>query len=149
MADRSNAAAGEALRVDRYLADKAFDRMDHALGRPLDPCGQTYRNYYAEDEDSALAAEMRGSPHWGGGGAVCGMAFFHATDEGRRALAAHLKAINDPHRAFVVSFDGFRRAVVSTSPGKAKYAYWLAISDSWSELTFSDFLRSARVRRSA
>ena len=29
--------------VNRYLEDKGMDRIDHALGRPVDPMRETYR----------------------------------------------------------------------------------------------------------
>ncbi|WP_319533384.1 hypothetical protein [uncultured Cohaesibacter sp.] len=32
--------------VNRSLDDKAMDAIDHALGRPVDPMSESYRNYY-------------------------------------------------------------------------------------------------------
>lgn len=136
-------------QVNRYLEDRDMDRIDHALGRPLDPMAETYRNHYAIDANKKEAEEMRASPHWRGGNSVTGMTFFHVTDEGRKALADHLKEIGDPHRSFIVTFDGFDATVVSITPAKARYEYWLRISDSWSELKFGELLRGSKVRRAA
>lgn len=56
----------ENLRVDRYLENQAMDHIDHALGRPLDPLGETYRNFYATgsrrfDGDPIGARHCRGA----------------------------------------------------------------------------------------
>lgn len=32
--------------VNRYLKDKAMDHIDHALGRPVDPLRESYRNHF-------------------------------------------------------------------------------------------------------
>lgn len=40
------------MRVNRYLKDKAMDRMDHALGCPVDPMQETFRNYYVVGDDN-------------------------------------------------------------------------------------------------
>lgn len=132
--------------INRYLTDKALDRMDHALGRPMWPLKETYRNHYAIGIESMMAAEFAWSPHWNFDGVSdCGMAYFSVTDAGRQALAAWLKE-HDPHRAYQITFEGHSWVVPAKSRGKAKYEAWLKISDSWSELTFGQFLRDARVR---
>ncbi|MBB3808795.1 hypothetical protein [Pseudochelatococcus contaminans] len=134
-------------QINRYLEDEHMDRIDHALGRPLDPMAETYRNHYVTDANGTEAEEMRASPLWRGGNDVTGMATFHVTGDGCKALTDHLKQIRDPHRAFVVTFDGFDATVVSTSPAKARYEYWLRVSDCWPDLKFSEFLRGAKVLR--
>jgi hypothetical protein len=134
------------LTVDRYLADKPMDHIDHALGRPLDPMRETPRNYFAIGLRAPIAREMAASLHWARTGQVRDMVFFHVTDEGRRALAEHLKTISDPHRAFAVTFDGHTRSVVATSRAKARYSAFLDVSDTCADLTFSAFCRRASVR---
>lgn len=132
--------------VNRYLTDKAMDRLDHALGRPLDPLGKTYRCYFAVGKDSDLAAEFRASPHWEEGREVPGgLASFHPTQEGRQALADHLKATGDPHRGYLVSFEGHTTMVVAKSRSGARYSYFLRISDCLPDMTFGDFVERCAV----
>lgn len=136
--------------VNRSLADKHFDRIDHALGRPLDPCATSYRNHYAVTEDCPEVAEFRASPHWKESGpcrAFENMIFFHVTPEGRKALATHLREIGDPHRAFEVIFDGHLSTVVAKTSSEARYVAYLRASDGWSELTFLEFQKRSSVRR--
>jgi hypothetical protein len=130
-------------QVDRYLADKAMDCIDHALGRPLDPLGETYRNFYATD--GALADEMAGSPFWDEGKRSESMRYFFVNQAGREALAKHLKEIGDQHRAYVVTYAGYPNTVVATSRDKAKYRRYLEISDVMPDLTFFQFCRGASV----
>lgn len=135
------------VRVNRSLADKHFDHIDHALGRPLHPLGETYRNHFAVDAESKAARAFDASPHWRKGSEVDGMAFYHVTREGRHALADHLKATADPWRAFAVSIDGFTRIVAARSRGHARYRRYLEVSDCWPDIRFGDFVRRATVRR--
>ncbi|SDD93254.1 hypothetical protein SAMN05216337_101778 [Bradyrhizobium brasilense] len=121
-----------------------MDRIDHALGRPLDPTGETYRNYYATD--GALADEMAASPFWREGRRSGRLRGFCVTDAGCQALAEHLKLIGDQHRAFAVTFDGHTRIVAATTHSKAKYSYFLDVSDVLTDLTFTEFCRRASVR---
>ena len=81
-------------RRPSYIIDPMLDDVDHALGRPDDPLGRTYRNYYALEADCDLAGKLRASPFWKEGNRAPGsdMTVFHVTDAGRRALDAHLKA---------------------------------------------------------
>lgn len=136
------------LRVNRCLKDKAMDHIDHALGRPLDPMAETYRDHFACDPDSAEAKAFRASPFWAEAkpaGWANTMAFFYVTDEGRAALRDHLKSIGDKHKEYHVRFEGYTSSVVATSPSKARYACWLKISDTRSELTFGAFCKKARI----
>lgn len=130
--------------INRYLDDKAMDRIDHALGRPLDPTAETYRNFYTTDGD--LADDMAASPFWCEGRRGRDLRNFCVTDEGRAALAAHLRQINDPHRAFTLTFDGHARTVVAASRDKAKYSYFVDLRDALPDLTFKDYCRRASVR---
>ncbi|MGO4169769.1 hypothetical protein, partial [Novosphingobium sp. YAF33] len=72
--------------------------------------------------------------------------YFSVTAEGRAALAAHLKAIGDKHRRWIVSYDGYQMEVVATTRGRARYSKWLSVSDVRPDLTFGDFQRNSTVR---
>ncbi len=137
------------MQVNRYLKDRAMDRIDHALGRPLNPLSETYRDHYATFTDGAVAEEMRASPHWEGGKAIDRMAFFYVSDAGRKALADHLKEIKDAHKGYVVAFDGIEMSVVATSAAKARYSAFLSASDCNDDLTFRQFQKECTVRRAA
>ncbi|MDE3791731.1 hypothetical protein I7G86_13920 [Sinorhizobium meliloti] len=136
-------------RVNRYLKDKAMDHIDHALGRPVDPLGETYRNHFATDAGGKQAQQFAASPNWERVGQRDDMAFFAVTDIGRDALAAHLKQIGDKHRLYHVTYEGQTQAVVAVSAAKAKYSLWLDISDCFCDLTFGKFCRAATVRAAA
>ncbi len=135
--------------VNRYLRDKAMDHIDHALGRPIWPLRETNRNYFAVYVDSDLFAAFRVSAWWRPLGPVrAGMAFFAVTDAGRKALADHLDALDvgERHQAYEVTFEGYATVVPAKSRAHARYAQWLKISDSFSELSFGDFIRASTVR---
>lgn len=70
-------------RVNRYLKDKAMDHIDHALGRPVDPMGETYRNHFATGADGKDAKQFAASSNWEKVGQRDDMAFFAVTDAGR------------------------------------------------------------------
>ncbi len=133
--------------VDRYLEDKDMDHIDHALGRPVDPMGETCRNRFAID--GSLAEQMASSPHWEEFARSGDMRFFGVTDEGRKALVRYLTRIGDKTRKFAVEFDGHTMIVAAVSPAKARYAQWLEVSDCLSDLTFFDFCQRSTVRRAA
>jgi len=135
-----------AATADRYLKDKSFDRIDHALGRPVDPMAETYRDYFAVNAGSSMVAAFDASPHWRRGDDGGGVVFFHVTDEGRKALAVHLKTVGDPWRAYEVTFKGFTDLVTGKSHGDAKYSHFLDVSDCDPDLTFGEYLKGARVR---
>lgn len=130
--------------INRCLDDEAMDHIDHALGRPLDPTDDTYRNCYATGGE--LADQLAASPFWYEGKRVRDMRYFAVTEEGRRALAQHLREIKDRHRAYVVEFDGHPGTVIETSRSKARYSRYLDIVDVAPDLTFKDFCRRASVR---
>lgn len=125
-----------------------MDRLDHALGRPLDPIAESYRNFYAISGSiaDALAAsscwvETKGPPS--------SLRYFSVTAVGRERLASHLREIGDPHRAFSVTFNGYTRTVIAKTRDKAKYSAFLDASDVMPDLTFGDFCRRVSVRRAA
>ncbi|MCA1490133.1 hypothetical protein I6F11_04265 [Ensifer sp. NBAIM29] len=122
--------------------------MDHALGRPIDPMRESYRNYFAIGATNTLARGFAASPNWKKIGQRDEMAYFAVTDVGRKALAAHLKQIGDKHRLYDVTYEGQTQAVVAVSATKAKYSLWLDISDCFCDLTFGKFARAASVRLS-
>ncbi len=64
----------------------------------------------------------------------------------RQALAAHLKAIGDQHRRFIVSWGGYDMLTIAVSASKARYSKWLDISDVDDSLTFAKFQKTAKVR---
>ena len=132
-------------QVNRYLEDKAMDHIDHALGRPVDPLAESYRNYFYVIGDTKLRREMAASPYWRGDGKQEEGEYFFVTDEGRAALAAHLRAIGDKHRRFIVSYAGYEMEVIATSRGRARYSKWLSVSDV-SDITFGEFQRNSKVR---
>ncbi|WP_313443177.1 hypothetical protein [Novosphingobium sp.] len=133
-------------QVDRYLENKAMDHIDHALGRPVDPLAESYRNYFYVIGDTDLRRDMAASPHWEGDGKGGEGEYFFITDEGRAALAAHLKAIGDKHQRWIVSYAGYEMEVIATTRAKARHSKWLSISDVNESLTFGEFQRNSKVR---
>jgi hypothetical protein len=139
--------------VNRYLRDKVMDQIDHALGRPVDPLNnaRSYRDHYAVSNESTKDS-FRSSIYWREGRtSECGMTWFHVTAAGRQALAAHLKAIGDPHRLFEVTFAPGSSAphpvlIAATSRAAAKYSHWIDIRDALPDLKFGDYCRHASAR---
>ncbi|WP_319517283.1 hypothetical protein [uncultured Martelella sp.] len=134
------------MQVKRYLKDKHFDHIDHALGRPVDPMGETYRNYFAANANGDIAREMAASPYWQKSCRDNDIDVFHVTRAGREALRDHLKAIGDQNRLYQITWLGMSTTVVSTSAGKARYAAYLDASGIDQDLTFKKFQAQARVR---
>jgi len=132
--------------VNRCLKDEAFDRIDHALGRPVHPLEATYRDHYAASAGSPAAAAMAASPYWTDHGIRWDLHLFTVTAEGRKALAEHLRSIGDANRLWSLTFGGITSDYVATSAGKARYAAWLGWSDSMPDLDFATFCRRTRVR---
>lgn len=133
--------------VNRYLLDKAMDNIDHALGRPVDSLRETRRNYFAVDDASPTAAAFRASPNWiFTAGVHGGMVIFSVTTAGREALRDHLREVGDKHRAYLVTFDGHSETIAAESHAKAKYTYWLRVSDVRPDLKFGAFCRAATAR---
>ncbi len=134
--------------VNRKLDDPAIDHMDHALGRPVWPRRESYRNYYATYTDSPDARHFEASPHWKRSGVAGRMAYYHVTESGREVLAAYL-AQHDCRRAFVVTFAGHDRIMPARTRSGARYAYFQQISDCLPDLRFGEFLRQSSVRSAA
>lgn len=137
--------------VNRYLKDKAMDRIDHALGRPTWPLRETYRNHYATNASGPLAREFISSPNWEPLGQRDDMAFFAVTETGRQVLTEHLARLDagERDRAYIVTFQSYRTIVPAKSRAHARYSQWLSIRDVYSELTFGEFIKDSSVRVAA
>ena len=138
-------------QVNRSLEDRAMDQIDHALGRPVDPLVESYRNYFATEADSKHAIAFAASPYWDTHGRTAPgqMTYFFVTQDGRQALKDHLKQIGEKHRLFDVTYQGQTQAVVAETSAKAKYSLWLSISDCRADLSFKKFCQSVSVRVAA
>lgn len=134
--------------VNRCLEDKALDHVDHALGRPAWPLRDSHRNYFATDAGGRLARAFESSAHWRRRGTDGRLTYFQVTEEGRKALAAHLASLG-LDRIFVVEFAGHQRNVPAPTASKARYHYWLDIIDVLPDVSFLTFVRRSRVRRAA
>lgn len=136
--------------VNRSLKDKAMDHIDHALGRPVDPMAETYRNHFATDPGSKKGKAFASSPYWDMHGSTEPerMVYFFVTQAGKKALKQHLKDIGDKNRLYDVTYEGRTQAVVAETAAKAKYSLWQDISDCFCDLTFASFTRAASVRLS-
>ena len=133
------------MQVNRHLKDKAFDHIDHALGRPIDPMVESYRNSFCTGGKEA--DDFRQSPYWDEWRTMFESTTFFVNDAGREALKLHLAEIGDKHRLFSIRVDGEEYSpVVAINRGKARYSAWLNISDTWQELTFKDFCKRSSVR---
>ena len=131
--------------VNRYLDDKTMDHIDHALGRPMWPQRESYRNYFAIDVRSDLAAQFDASPNWELRNVTPdAMGFYSVTDEGRSTLDAYLDG-HDRHRAFLVTYSGVSVLTPAKSAAKARYSVFLDVRDVDPDLTFRDFLHRAVV----
>lgn len=134
--------------VNRYLRDKAMDHIDHALGRPVWPLRESYRNYFAAD--SASAMDFDASPYWElRNSTPFDVVYYSVTDNGRRALAEHLAGLDQKWRAYVVSFDDWSVVVPALNRHKAKYACFLRLTDTQPSLSFKTFALYSRVRLAA
>lgn len=135
--------------VNRCLKDKAFDHIDHALGRPTWPLRESYRNGFMTEFDSEYGRAFRASPHWEAGPVIPGgLTCFQVTAAGRAALEAHLKALG-VHKRFTVTFAEQSTVVSAETPAKARYSRWLDLCDLLPDLTFGAFQRRSTVRRVA
>lgn len=131
--------------VNRSLKDKDLDNIDHALGRPVNPLAESYRNGFSVSTDSAQAAQMSRSKNWERTGVSGRMAFFHVSDAGRKALADHLKMIDDPWQAYDVTFEGHRSVVAATSVEDAKRRTYNSVVDVWPSLKYRAFEKHLTV----
>lgn len=133
--------------VNRYFHDKAIDRIDHALGRPLFPLLETNRNHYAVGVTDLLVIEFSFSADWQRLGEQGTIAFFAVSDAGRRTLDRHLAGLAEPWLGFEISYEGHSWIEAAKSAAQAKYAAFLGLRDSDSELTFGQFCAAVRCRK--
>lgn len=131
--------------VNRYLKDKWIDHLDHALGRPVWPLRESYRNYFATGAGGYLAKEFEESPLWELRNVAGRMAWFSVTAAGRQALNRFLKSQGSQQRAYLVTFQDSTRIVVGKSHGNARYSEFLSIRDCYPDLSFVEFARQCRV----
>lgn len=81
------------VEVNRSLPDPHMDDIDHALGRPVDPLGETTRNFYATELETGEGQRINGSAWWRRGRSIPGgLVYFHVTDAGKKVLADYLAA---------------------------------------------------------
>lgn len=133
------------MQVNRTLSDAAMDAIDHALGRPVNPLRESFRNHFVTEASGADAAAFRASPHWREGRTLTRMTCFHVTDAGRAALRDHLRQIGDPYRLFIVTWRGDALApIAATSHSKARAVAWRRAD--FGDLSFGDFCRETSVR---
>lgn len=134
------------VKVNRHLADTQMDNIDHALGRPVNPMGETYREYFAAC--ATEAHKFRASEFWKEGKSHSDLVWFYVTQAGRKALADYLKEIGDKNRHYVVTWGEYEMNTVAESHGKARYKKWIEISDAI-DISFAEFQKTARVRLAA
>lgn len=135
--------------VNRYLKDKAFDNIDHALGRPVDPMAETYRNHYACEKGGVKAAAFKKSRYWRLTSSTGNMSFYSVTDAGRMALGAHLKEIGDQWGRYSVTWNDETCIIAAISEDDAKKRAYDTASEFFSDLTFRQFGREVSVSRAA
>ena len=133
-------------KVNRSLADKAMDHIDHALGRPTWPRVESFRNYFATEAGSAEAIAFDASPHWRLRGRQRDMLFYSVTDLGRQALTDYLSQ-RPEYRRWRVIHRGHESIVTARTAAKARYLHWLDIAEIMSGLRFVDYARHISVRR--
>ena len=111
--------------VNRSLADPDMDDIDHALGRPRDPLGETYRNHYVAPADSEVAEHMRWSFYWSEGKPMNGGrdVLFTVTQMGREALAKHLAEATTR-----------REGEMDTPVSRAAAEFWAATFRHWARV---------------
>nr|WP_244868007.1 hypothetical protein [Vannielia litorea] len=123
-----------------------MDNIDHALGRPVDPLAETFRNHFYTGLGTPEADEFAASPCWRMGRRVGGSAYFHVTRHGREVLKAHLREIGDKSRLYEITWKGEALSpVVATNRREARYRKWLAVSDTC-DVSFIEFAKAITVR---
>ncbi|MBK0024144.1 hypothetical protein IAE29_21940 [Ochrobactrum sp. S46] len=131
-------------KVNRELDDRAMDLIDHALGRPTFPLKEAYRNYFATSEGNQEALHFEQSHHWKRSGERFGMMYYSVTNEGRKALADHLRTLPQ-FKPFVVKYWEWSKIVTAKSRAAARYNVFLDVSDC-GDISFSEFLKVSSVK---
>lgn len=131
--------------VRRCLEDPSLDEVDHALGRPFDPLGDTSRDHIAAQPGSKSDLALAESTWWERApGTPYGLHLYRVTGAGREALAAYL-AKTSKHRLWVVRWRGYTWEVVATTLGKARFQGWTSVTDSYPSLAFVQFLTESKI----
>ncbi|MBO9427918.1 hypothetical protein [Sulfitobacter sp. R18_1] len=140
--------------INRSLKNSAFNEMDHALGRPVNPLTSSYRNFFCVGFDSPRGKEMDASPYWdrvsSSDGSVTG---FTVNEDGRQALSDHLIEIGDKHKVYDIHLNARKLGldpdpdnrpiqVIAETKSKAKAAVWREISDVFEDITFKDLMQA-------
>lgn len=135
------------------IADPHFHKIHHALGCPWPDqvMSDTCRNYFAANLGSAVAEQLRASPHWTDGCERFGMACFHVTEEGRRALAQHMQENVEVPARYCITFWRHEGAsiVAAKSRSAAKYAAYLDADPEWTFMKYAAEIRSVRLHSPA
>jgi hypothetical protein len=129
---------------NRSLNDPRMDALDHALGRPTDPHGETTRNFFGVEVDCDDANAMKADSYWTHTRDFMGTSGFAVSDEGAAALRAYLKENWTPPRRYIVAWGESLRTIEAKTRSKAKYLAWLDMD--FADLSFGDYAKNARAR---
>lgn len=132
------------MQNNRSLEDQRFDEIDHALGRPNNPCFETSRNFFGVEVGSAKAKELQADPYWQHTRDFAGTSGFIVSEAGKVALAEYLKDNWTPPKRYDVTWAGITQTVTADKPGQAKYQLWLDCE--FTDLPFGDFVKAATAR---
>lgn len=132
------------MKINRSLDDKRIDSLDHALGRPANPHGETTRNFFGVEIDCLDALAMKSDPYWVHTRDFMGSSGFAVSDEGKAALATNLEANWITPKSYDVTWGGHTSNVIAEKASAAKYRAWL--NADLSNLTFGDFVKNATAR---
>ena len=135
------------MKNNRSLADKHMDSLDHALGRPTTPTGETTRNFFGVEIGGDDALAMMRNPHWKHTRDFMGTSGFAVSDEGKAALASYLKDNWTPPKRYDVTWGDHTSNVVADKAGQAKYRAWLRAD--FSHLSFGDYVKNSTARVAA
>lgn len=136
-------------RCNVRIEDKHYHELHHALGCPWpdEIAGETYRNHFATDAGSDTAARMRSSEHWTNGTGRLGMIYFHVTEEGKRALAAHMRANVETPARYEITYrhHSGSNLVAARSRSAAKYRAYLEADIDWPFMEYAAAIKSVRL----
>jgi hypothetical protein len=121
-----------------------MDNIDHALGRPTDPMGETNRNFFGIETGGSDVDEFKADPYWVHTRDFMGTSGFAVSDAGKTALTRYLKEHWVPPKCFAVTWQGITATVAAKSAGAARYSIWMDCE--WADYSFKDFLKESSVR---
>lgn len=130
----------------KSLKNPDMDDLYHALGRPVDPLMESYRNrYFAPD---VMIDELTASPFWH---RFDDTNYFEVSAAGRKALDGYLASISDPTRVWEVRLNDHDGSYVSSyaadSREQAVHHAIASLQDS-GYLSVSEFIRHTEIRQS-